>query len=74
MYEVVISAHSGGKIVARNVIPPYTKSYAEKLKHNMAPDRLAKLVTRQREGKKRMKSICQVQVPKEAFFNVLRRT
>lgn len=73
LYDIHIQAAVNGKVIARDNVRALTKNFVAKLKGNMAKDRLNKLVQRQKEGKERMRLINKVEVPKEAFLNVLKR-
>ncbi|HPF43089.1 MAG TPA: translation elongation factor 4 [Syntrophomonadaceae bacterium] len=70
MYEVVIQAGIGSRIIARESIKAMRKDVLAKC-YGGDITRKKKLLEKQKEGKKRMKQIGRIEVPKEAFMSVL---
>ena len=71
-FTVPIQAAIGSRVIARETISAIKKNVIQRIHGGGARDRKAKLLSKQKKGKERMKQMGKVTLPQEAFLSIVR--
>lgn len=72
-FDVAVQAVIGSKCIARETIKAFRKDVTQKLKSGGDMGRRKKLLDQQKEGKKKLRSIGNIQIPQETYVKLLKR-